>query len=403
MTLKAATLKATGPQMNASPGRIPNRRLASVDCLRAVAIICMIQVHFVGNLAPRSGHPLAYDISMIFGGIAAPIFSFLVGFSVFLLERNARERGRGERDVTRTLLKRGAFLFAAGLVFAAIIWTPSDLFAWDILTLLGASMVLLSGLRRLPAWSLACMALAVIAAAPVLREVFGYAAFWSDGEYVVRFDTGHIILGFLLRGYFPILPWLAYPLLGYAAGRQFHAGRNTDSRPPLPMLLSGIVLLGAGVPGLFDLGSTSKAADWYASALSFYPASTSYVLGTLGMICIALWLLMSLSDGGAPAKPGLVTRVSGVYSRMALTAYVIHHAVHIWPLMIASVVNGHEDGWEYFEEALSVPVALVLSLAFMVVFYFVASLWEKKSWMTLEMAMRRIGRSGPAPARDGAA
>ena len=66
MTLKAAMLKATGPQTNTSRGQVPNKRLASVDYLRAVAPPLAVPIHqallarpdkyygLLGELAPAA-------------------------------------------------------------------------------------------------------------------------------------------------------------------------------------------------------------------------------------------------------------------------------------------------------------------------------------------------------------
>ena len=73
------------------------KRLASIDVLRAIAILLMVQVHFVENLSPREASSAAlYDLSEALGMLPAPIFAFLVGLSLWLWLR--RETGLGRRD-----------------------------------------------------------------------------------------------------------------------------------------------------------------------------------------------------------------------------------------------------------------------------------------------------------------
>jgi uncharacterized membrane protein len=56
----------------------PMRRLASIDVLRALAILLMVQVHFVENLSPRdTSAAVLYGLSMALGLLPAPLFSFL--------------------------------------------------------------------------------------------------------------------------------------------------------------------------------------------------------------------------------------------------------------------------------------------------------------------------------------
>ena len=127
------------------------KRLASIDVLRAVAILLMIQVHFVENLSPReASSAVLYDLSQVLGALAAPIFTFLLGLSLWLWLRRETGLGRVEVELRRVVVRRGLFLFGAGLAFAVVIWLPQEVFIWDILTLLGASTLILFLLRR---WS----------------------------------------------------------------------------------------------------------------------------------------------------------------------------------------------------------------------------------------------------------
>jgi uncharacterized membrane protein len=59
------------------------KRFASIDVLRAIAILLMIQVHFVENLSPREASSAAlYDLSEVLGMLQAPLFGFLMGLSL---------------------------------------------------------------------------------------------------------------------------------------------------------------------------------------------------------------------------------------------------------------------------------------------------------------------------------
>jgi uncharacterized membrane protein len=145
------------------------KRLASIDVLRAIAILLMIQVHFVENLSPREASSAAlYDLSEVLGMLPAPLFTFLVGLSLWLWLRRETGLGRSELELSKVVVRRGLFLSGAGLAFAVVIWLPEEVFDWDILTLLGAST----------------------------------------------------LIGFLLQGYFPLLPWVVFPLVGFATGKR---------------------------------------------------------------------------------------------------------------------------------------------------------------------------------------
>ena len=61
------------------------KRLESIDVLRAVAILLMVQIHFVVYLAPASSGPAWLGtLSQVLAAFPLPIFTFLVGMSLCL-------------------------------------------------------------------------------------------------------------------------------------------------------------------------------------------------------------------------------------------------------------------------------------------------------------------------------
>ncbi|MHC4627577.1 MAG: heparan-alpha-glucosaminide N-acetyltransferase domain-containing protein, partial [Planctomycetota bacterium] len=198
------------------------RRLVSVDVLRAIAILLMIQVHFVYNMSPREASTAAlYDLSIVFGALPAPIFTFLAGLSLWLWLRRETALGRNELALSKVTLRRGLFLFGAGLAFAVFVWLPREVFDWDILTLIGASTLILLPMRKLPPRKLIALAILVLLVSPPLRTATDYASHWQGEEYIYTFTMRDVVLGFLLQGYFPLLPWIVFPLMGFATGKHF--------------------------------------------------------------------------------------------------------------------------------------------------------------------------------------
>lgn len=105
------------------------QRYLSIDILRGVAILLMIQVHFVDNLSSREiASGWLYDFSMLFGRVPAPLFAFVSGVSYGLWVRSQESRQRRDRDITRITLRRGLFLFVIGIVFNFCIWLPEETF-----------------------------------------------------------------------------------------------------------------------------------------------------------------------------------------------------------------------------------------------------------------------------------
>ena len=362
-------------------------RLVSVDVLRAIAILLMVQVHFVANLSPRVASSAAlYDLSDALGVLPAPLFAFLSGLSLWLWLRREKGRDRSELALSKVVVRRGLSLFGAGLAFAFFIWLPDEIFDWDILTLLGASTLILFLLRKWPSRWLLGLAILVLLASPPLRTASDYASHWPGEEYIYRFTLKDVIFGFLLQGYFPLLPWIIFPLVGFAMGKGYWGDESGEGLQGW-----GVPAVGLGLVGLAGVGLSEevpRAVRGYFSELTFFPSSTTYVVGVLGVIVLGLWVAYRGLDGRRVSPGGRALTFLGRYSRFSLTTYVVHHAVHVWPLLLLAAWNGKRDPWWYLGGVVSTPVALALTLLFIVGFYGVLVALERRKGYSFEGVLR---------------
>ncbi len=349
------------------------RRLHSIDILRAIAILLMVQVHFVQNLSPRSSESAAtYDLSETLGLLPAPIFTFLVGLSLWLWV----QKQPAESQTTRMqIVRRGLFLFGFGLAFAVFIWLPDEIFIWDILTFIGLATLVVFALRNWSSWAVIAGSIVVLVVSPPLRELTRYASHWTAwGEYYYNFTMSDVLFGALLHGYFPLLPWIVFPLMGFITGKyMFNRTQSVRQRGWLIPAL-GIGLMGVAV--ILSMLSNGRpfALESYAPNLSFYPANAQFVLLTLGLTLSSLWALHRWLD----SRPqNSVLRFFQLYSRYSLTTYIVHHAAHIWPLYVAARRAGREDPFWFYADAVSTPSALGLAFTFVIVFFLALVQWDR--------------------------
>ena len=132
------------------------------------------------------------------------------------------------------------------------------------------------------------------AVSPALRVVADYPAFWQAGYFDYDFTLVDVLLGWLAVGYFPVFPWLAFPLLGHALAAWLF-GEEVDEQVDVRgesrsgrVAASGI----AGIATAFALTVSwpaLPAAITGEAALGWtmFPASTAYCLGTLGTVTLA--------------------------------------------------------------------------------------------------------------------
>jgi uncharacterized membrane protein len=126
-------------------------RLAYIDWLRGLACVLMFQTHcydaWLGG-ASRNSTFLMY--SQLGGTFPAPLFLFLAGVSFAIVTDKLRRKGLSANEIAKTTIRRGAEVFALGLLFRvqefviALGWAPrSDLFRVDVLNTIGVSMMLM--------------------------------------------------------------------------------------------------------------------------------------------------------------------------------------------------------------------------------------------------------------------
>jgi uncharacterized membrane protein len=326
--------------------------------LRAAAIVMMVVVHFVENLSgsyagangPFEG---VHRVWWMPTGFAAPTFAFLSGVSYSLWLDGQRRRGRSDVSIAKSTIRRGLFLVGLGFTFNVFVWLPEDVFNWDILTLIGCGLLTLDAARRMPSPVVVLTAVLVVASAPLMRDVAGYGASWTEGYYDYEFTLPDVVLGWLVNGYFPVFPWLAFPLLGFAAGPSLLVA------PRKVMAIGcGLVAASAAVilswPALPIVITDGEADPW-----TMFPASMAYVFGTLGGVCIAMTSLHRLLDGDVPRGRWLVAWATPLSSH-SLSIYLVHHVIHVWPLWMYGLATTG-DATAHWQVAM--PAWMSLSLA----------------------------------------
>ena len=188
--------------------------MALPDFLKGLAILLMIQVHLMELLAKEDllqsswGH-----LSLFLGGSpAAPLFMVVMGyFAAFKKDQSKQLFSRGLKLILwGILLNIGLNLHLIyRILFDA--WTM-DIYAYifgvDILPLAGLSLIFIAILPKVIKKN-SLFILSIIFAVFIIKSLLpiGLSANWTD--YIMAFFVGGTYWS-----YFPLIPWLIYPLLG---------------------------------------------------------------------------------------------------------------------------------------------------------------------------------------------
>ena len=327
----------------------PSNRIAAIDWMRGLVMILMALDHGsltwnAGRLAsdsayllnPETGGPLWIPGSPLdtfqfytrwITHICAPTFLFLSGTSLAISFEKRRAHGTSEFDLDKHLMIRAVIILAFEGLFSMISGMGQPFL--QVLFAIGASMIAMIFLRRLPTSLLVTLGLAWLAGSEfVLSHFFPIAREGRSVFELLFFTAGE--KGALLV-YYPMSHWLAMMLLGWAFGRYLLARPATETgrqETEKLLLISGLSALlvwaylrsanGYGNMGL--LRDDTTIIQWLH--MSKYPPALVFSLLELGLMALLLAVFLRHErrmDG--PPSPRNPLRVFG---QTALFFYLIH-------------------------------------------------------------------------------
>ena len=341
------------------------KRIPSIDIARGLVMVIMAldhsrdflhtwsQTHSPTDLAATT--PLFFFTRWI-THFCAPSFVFLSGVSAALSMKGSRDpRAAGttspqsNRATRRWLLQRGLLLIAVEftVVNFALSFDPQfRLLIFEVIATIGAGLILLSQLSRLPSKILLAFALLIvfghdllpppppmapnqtsIVLMPLIRSLF-----FSPGGFQV---TPRLLMVIA----YPVIPWLGIMLAGFATGRWFEK--------PAPQRKKLFLRLGLGTLSVFI---ALRLSNWYGdptpwsaqksplfTLLSFlnvnkYPPSLLFSLLTLG----GLFLILAAAE----QRDNRATCTLLVYGRVPLFYFVVHLYLIHGILLVVLLLQG---------------------------------------------------------------
>lgn len=357
---------------------MPRQRLVGLDLARALAVFGMVVVNFeVAMVTEGSGPGWLATLTGLLHGRAAATFVVLAGVGISLLTRRARESGEREllaRD-RNTLLRRALFLFVVGALYTPI-W-PADILHFYGVYIAAAALLL----RASSAWLWRIAALLVTGFYFLLTE-FDYEAGWNweTLEYAGLWTPIGALRHVFYNGFHPVVPWLAFLLVGMTLGR-LDLNRAKVRRRLL--LWGASTALAAELGSRLLIGSIQARMSHPGEAVEAVfgtapvPPAPLYMVASTGTACavIAVCLAVGLRWSQAPWLRPLVAT-----GQLALTLYVAHVLLGMGTLEALGRLEDQKRGF-----------SLLAALAFCAAAVLFAHLWRKHlARGPLEAVMRRL-------------
>ena len=321
-----------------STARPGGHRLPAVDAMRGLVMILMTIDHAsyaynagrysadsIGWYAPGSVIPAIQFLLRWMTHICAPTFVFLAGLALAISIARKQAAGIPEKRIDADLMIRGLFIMALDPLWMSVGFGGAPLF--QVLYAIGGGMCCMALLRRMGMRSLLAVGILLM----IGSEALAGLALWANGgqgpgPIGALLATGGRLGAFAFVLY-PLLPWLAYMVLGCCCGRLLERGRIKDqirwySAAGMILLALFVVIRGLNGYGNMRLYRDDMSLlQWLH--VSKYPPSLTFALMTLSMMFLWLALFSRIYPraGTATRDPLLV------FGRAPLFFYILH--VHL--------------------------------------------------------------------------
>lgn len=296
------------------------QRLRYIDWMRGLACLFMFQTHCYDSwLSPEARRSSFMAWSQLGGTLPAPLFLFLAGISFALVTSRLRSKGIAAGEIARTTIRRGAEIFALGLLFRVQEfllgwrWAPwTDLLRVDVLNIIGLSMVLMgvfcyviaprgqSLIEANPSTARGNLAGIGVSALVALAIALATPPLWTTHRprglpwYVESYINGVHIFDKPQTYLFPLFPWAAFAFAGLAAGF-FLMGdwaRRNEAKAVFSLGASGATLVMLG----FRLDAWPR--QFYA-VYDFWHSSPEFFFIRTGVVLLIVMLSYAWCRWGA--------------------------------------------------------------------------------------------------------
>jgi uncharacterized membrane protein YeiB len=359
----------------ASPTTSGTPRLVALDVARAVALVGVVAMNYVGALV-RPGLDRGFW-GRVFDPFTGPLstrfaatFVLVAGIGITLLTERAR-RSDDPDEIRRArlrLARRGLLLYLVGYVLD-FTWPGTILFFY------GAYFLLATVLFRLATRWLVVIGVG----AGVIASSVGTWTAWKRERFEpvtwLNFSRIDSIQDLVVRTFLdythPVFPWIAFLCAGMIIGR--HLSTLSAWRWRVASIAATVVVVVYVVATVLDRTSSRDGVIvHHLTSLQTYDRGLLYLASTLGIAIVAFLVISAIAERHASASLTVHLQRAG---QLSLTLYLLH--------VLAYSMAVNQFGWI---GGGSLSTALLFAGGFWVAGLTMASWWH-----------HRIGR-GPAEA-----
>ena len=367
--------------------QVQSKRLDGLDFARFLAFFGMVLVNFkvAAGATDENAAPWLASLHESLEGRAAALFVLLAGVGIDLGAKRI-PAGHSLWPVQQRLLIRGCILVAFGMLNLLV-------FEADILHYYGLYFFCAVMFLPLTQKGLLTSACILVLAFPVVAIVADYDHGWNWDRLV--YSDFWTVKGFLrhsfINGWHPVLPWLAFLLVGMAVARWDLSSQKVRTG----LVALGVALMVSAwlIAAALNLSATSLVAEEPEIAdlmlllisSSPIPPAPIYMLTATGsalvLLSVSLWL-------GEQTWLRAILSPAFATGRQALTLYIAHILIGMGAMEMV--------GWvavDASSEAANLQQATLAAAFFTVAAMIYATLWQKRMGQgPLEKLLRLLSK-----------
>ena len=301
-------------------------RLSHIDRIRAIAVLCMVEVHTAAIIPPAGmsvGDPAAF-VAAAFGGMAAPLFVMISGWAIYMSASRRMMGGLTSADEWASWMVPRVVLLASCQILVNLLLNTDrggrfEVHTPGVLTLLAIAALLAPVLVRLGMEIRIFLMLVMISSPMIMGDVSGTD--WSWWDRVASDGMSEWLSRLLWNGTYPAVPWMFYVLLGTLVYDLSDSPRTRERIIAIGLIATIITLL----------ISVREKVPWALTegdaVLTFFPASSSFLVVSGFFALLAHRILEGEESSGGEPFGGDKLSFLEPLGRITLTVYVAHFAV----------------------------------------------------------------------------
>jgi non-ribosomal peptide synthetase-like protein len=345
-------------------------RYDSLDIARGLAVVGMIYMHFVPAETEHGGISLiASELAIFLEGKSAALFCLLAGMTWELQSTRVSPQAPAMASPYACgtgwyLFRRALTLAVAGVVLHVYVW-PTEILVPLALMMLIATLLVPNKTRARLLTAALCIALI-----PIVPMYLGHyiETDWNvDGGHLADSKFGWVTLRYLLfDGNYPLVPWLAFPLLGMVMMAKHRDGTRPMRVWFAPSLAIAVLLQLYAIWVRANMDALEALTPYLAS--TWLPTTVPFLLtagsGALVVVSGASWLW----GAPRPTESSAPFRWLGLLGRTSLTHYFLHLCLVYVPL---TALLGNDD-W-------SVAIGLLAFASYLAIAIPLTVLWFRRN------------------------